>query len=97
MGDAQCSHPSESLRFSYRIWAVGLLTDWRYWLLGFVTSALVGILSGPGGLGWWANLPFGIFGLYPALTYARIRRCDACGKLVRFSLFKPAPPPSPAQ
>jgi len=90
--ETACAHPPEKLESSFKIWFIGLVTDWRYWAIAVAASVLNGVLAGPVGLGGWANILYAFPGVYLAMMLSRYRRCGACSQRVRFPLMKPPPP-----
>lgn len=95
-GASNCHHPTEDLEFSNKIWAWGLLTDWRYWALGVGLSILFAVISGVANhLGWSSGylgaVPLGGgLGFYAAMSMRTIRKCTRCQKIVRLPFRKPA-------
>lgn len=90
-GVSACDHPPEHRQQSIRIWAWGLLTDWRYWAVALGCAVVGALVSAIGsGLGWTSGYVGGGamagLGVYAALTMGRVSRCERCGQIVRAPL-----------
>lgn len=95
MTEAACTHPKEKLESSLKIWFIGLVTDWRYWVLAVGSSVAQGMISGTTDWGGWANGLYVLPAFYLAMMLSRYRKCGACGGRVRFKLTEPPPPIPP--
>lgn len=86
-----CEHPKDKLEFTYGAFAWGLLTDWRMWVVLVLAGVTSGLLSSV--FGSFRSVASGVpglaVGLYSALMLPRIRKCHACGQIVRFPLRGP--------